>query len=72
MHLHSKVFEAWANGLQWLLCVPLGIVIDSNPSGPKTELCSAKYEALWANGVPYKLIKNLPLVTVFTCTQGIE
>ena len=22
------------------------------------ELCSAKYEALWANGVPYELIKN--------------
>ena len=28
------------------------------PSGPKRELCSAKSEALWANGAPYELIKN--------------
>ena len=28
------------------------------PSGPKRELCSVKYENLWANAAPYELIQN--------------
>ena len=66
---------------QWLVCVPLGINLQLvNPKvnavniiminctiGTKRELCSAKYKALWANGVPYELIKN-----TVTCTSHLE
>ena len=59
---------------QWLVCVPLGIhlepinkellllgdniIIINYAGSSKRELCIAKLEALWANGVPYKLNIN--------------
>ena len=56
---------------QWLVCTPLGIhfepinkavsdniIIINCATGPMRELCSAKYEAICANGAPYELIKN--------------
>ena len=68
-------FEAWAKLAQkWLVCAPLrihlelkvnavtdNIIILNCATGPKRELCSAKKEALWANGAPYELIKNTDL-----------
>ena len=42
-----------------LLHVGDNVIIINCATGPKRELCSAKKkEALWANGVPYELIKN--------------
>ena len=70
---------------KWLVCVPLRIHLEANylrvndvsdniiiincATGSKRELCSAKKEALWANGAPYDLIKNTGVyIHVYTCT----
>ena len=65
-------FEAWTKLAQkWLVCAPLRIHLEPInkelmllvtiycATGPKKELCSAKEEALRANGLPYELIKNI-------------
>ena len=43
----------------------VNIIMINCTIGTKRELCSAKYKALWANSVPYELIKNTDTRTSF-------